>query len=236
MFKVLIVEDTPAEADVLRGFLARYAAEKDLELSVEVLGSALEFIDARRVADLVLMDIDMPGINGMEAAQIMRGYDEQTPLIFVTNLAQYAVRGYSVDALDFVVKPVEYHDFAMRLDRAVRIMGRNARSTLALPTQDGIAVVSHSDLLFIDMLKHDVCYHLVDGRVLHERGTMRATAEKLGEDEFLKMSSGCLVNMGRITKIGAESVTVADGTELFFSRSQKRAALERLSNFIGRSI
>ena len=232
MFKVLIVEDTPAEADVLRGFLARYAAEKRLELNVETLGSALEFIEARRAADLVLMDIDMPGINGMEAAQIMRGYDAQTPLIFVTNLAQYAVRGYSVDALDFVVKPVEYHDFAMRLDRAVRIMTRNARSTIALPTEDGVAVVAHSDLLFVGMLKHDVCYHLADGRVLRERGTMRATAQRLG----VKVSSGCLVNMGCVTRIGAESVTVADGTELFFSRSQKKAALERLANFVGRSI
>ena len=154
----------------------------------------------------------------------------------MTNLAQYAVRGYSVDALDFVVKPVEYHDFAMRLDRAVRIMTRNARSTIALPTEDGVAVVAHSDLLFVDMLKHDVCYHLADGRVLRERGTMRATAQRLGEDEFVKVSSGCLVNMGCVTRIGAESVTVADGTELFFSRSQKKAALERLANFVGRSI
>ena len=63
MYRVLIVEDTPAEADALRGFLERYAAEKGLELGIEVLGSALEFIDLRRTADLVLMDIDMPGIN-----------------------------------------------------------------------------------------------------------------------------------------------------------------------------
>ena len=236
MYRVLIVEDTPAEADALRGFLERYAAEKGLELGIEVLGSALEFIDLRRTADLVLMDIGMPGINGMEAAQIMRGYDTQTPLIFVTNLAQYAVRGYSVDALDFVVKPVEYHDFAMRLDRALRIMARNARSTMALPTEDGIAVVACSDILYVDMLKHDVRYHLSDGRVLRERGTMRAVAEKLRADEFLKISSGCLVNMGRIVRVGSESVTVSDGAELFFSRSQKRPGLEKLANFIGRSI
>lgn len=236
MYRVLIVEDTPAEANTLRGFLERYAAEKDLELNIEVLGSALEFIDGRHPADLVLMDIDMPGINGMEAAQVMRAHDTQTPLIFVTNLAQYAVRGYSVDALDFVVKPVEYHDFAMRLDRAVRIMARNTRSTLALPTEDGVAVVSHADLLYVDMLKHDVCYHLADGRVLKERGTMRAAAERLGEDEFLKVSSGCLVNMGCVTRIGSDSVTMADGAEIFFSRSQKKAALERLANFVGRSI
>ena len=59
MYRVLIVEDTPAEADLLRALLARYSAEKDVELSATVMSSALEFIESRRVADLVLMDIDM---------------------------------------------------------------------------------------------------------------------------------------------------------------------------------
>ena len=69
MYRVLIVEDTPAEADALRGFLERYAAEKGLELGIEVLGSALEFIDLRRTADLVLMDIDMPVLDGIRATE-----------------------------------------------------------------------------------------------------------------------------------------------------------------------
>ncbi len=66
------------------------------------------------------MDIDLPGINGMEAAQLLREENATTPLIFVTNLAQYAVKGYQVDALDFMVKPVGYGDFAMRMGRAMR--------------------------------------------------------------------------------------------------------------------
>ena len=156
MYRVLIVEDTPAEADLMRALLCRYSAEKGVELSATVLTSALEFIESRRAADLVLMDIDMPGINGMEAAEVFRTYDTETPLIFVTNLAKYAVRGYSVDALDFVVKPVEYPDLAMRLDRAVRVMERNAGATLALPTVDGVRVVACRDVLYVDLLRHDV--------------------------------------------------------------------------------
>lgn len=236
MYRILIVEDTPAEADVLRAHLSRYAGEKNLQLAVSVLGSALEFINSDHVADLVLMDIDMPGINGMEAAQIMRTYDQTTPLIFVTNLAQYAVKGYAVDALDFVVKPVEYHDFAMRMDRAVRVMERNARHTLALPTADGVRVVPCSEVAYVNMLKHDVCYHLADGSVLRERGSLKAAEARLAGQGFLRISSGCLVNMGQVTHIGSASVTVGDGTELFYSRSQRRRALETLANYVGRSI
>lgn len=236
LFKVFIVEDTPGEADELRGFVERYGKQVGEDFQVEVLASALEFVNSRRSADLVLMDIDMPGINGMEAAEIFRGYDAATPLIFVTNLAQYAVRGYSVDALDFVVKPVEYPDFAMRMDRALRVMRRNAQSTIALPTSEGVRVIPLSDLVFIDMLKHDVCYHLADGSVLRERGSMREAAEQLGEKGFLKISSGCLINMACVVRVGGESVEMADGTELYFSRSQRKRALETLANYLGRSI
>lgn len=237
MHRILIVEDTPTEADVLRAHLARYAAEKGLRFSVEVLGSALEFVNSRHAADLVFMDIDMPGINGIEAAEILRTYDQTTPLVFVTNLAQYAVQGYRVDALDFVVKPVEYYDFAMRMDRAVRIMARNAGRTLALPTESGVRVIPCSEIAYVDMLKHDVRYHPADGsEPLRERGSLRAAEGRLAGQGFLRISSGCLVNMSHVTHIGPASVTMTDGAELFYSRSQRRHALETLANFVGRSI
>ena len=224
MYRVLIVEDTPAEADLLRALLGRYSAEKGVELSATVMTSALEFIESRRAADLVLMDIDMPGINGMEAAEVFRTYDAETPLIFVTNLAQYAVRGYSVDALDFVVKPVEYPDLAMRLDRAVRVMERNAGTTLALPTADGVRVVASRDVLYVDLLRHDVQYHLAGGDVLSMRGSLKAAEAQLIEavpGGFVRVSSGCLVNMAQVARIEGDGVTAADGQKIFFSRSQK---------------
>lgn len=237
MYRMLIVEDTPAEADVLRGHLLRYAREKGLQFHVETLGSALEFINSSHAADLVFMDIQMPGINGMEAAQVMRTYDQATPIVFVTNLAQYAVQGYQVDAVDFVVKPVEYHDFAMRMDRAMRFVERNAGSTVALPTQDGVRVVRQRDISYVDMLKHDVIYHLADtSECLRERGSLKAAEAKLDAQSFLRISSGCLINMARVARIGRDSVVTDNGTELFFSRSQRRHALEKLANYVGGSI
>ena len=236
MYRALIIEDTPAEAEALRAHLARWSAERDVPLNVEVLPSALEFVNSRLAADLILMDIDLPGVNGMEAAQILRTYDAQTPLIFVTNLAQYAVRGYAVDALDFVVKPVEYHDFALRMNRALRVMERLHASTVALPTDDGVRVVAQSDIAYVDMLKHDVCYHLASGEELRERGSLRAAEQTLDQSLFLRINSGCLVNMGQVRHIGPASVTMSEGTELYFSRSQKKYALETLANYVGRSI
>ena len=137
MYRALIVEDDPQAAETLRAHLERYAAERGTSFSVEILPSALEFLEGTRPADVVFMDIGLPGVSGMEAAEVMRQTDELTPLIFVTDLAQYAVRGYQVDALDFMVKPVTYEDFALRMGRAMRVMARNAHAAVSIPTADG---------------------------------------------------------------------------------------------------
>lgn len=235
-YRILIVEDSPAEADVLRGHLDRYAAERGLSFVVTVLSSAVEFVNASHPADLIFMDIDLPGINGMEAAQILRGYDEQTPLVFVTNLAQYAIKGYQVDALDFMVKPVAYDDFSLRMDRAMRMVRRTSKGTVAIPTPDGIRVVRLDDVLYVDIVKHDLHYHLAgEPNPLRVRGTITKVAEELAEKDFLKIAASCVINMAQVARIRATSVVMSDGTELFFSRSQRKAALERLTAYVGRS-
>lgn len=146
MPNIALVEDEPEAADVLAAFIARYADEKGLELAVTRFGNAMDFEMTHQHFDLVFMDIQMPGINGMEAAQLMRTYDSETPIIFVTNLAQYAVKGYEVDALDFIVKPVTYFNFRMRMDKAMRRIRRNASRSIAIGTRDGMRVVALSDM------------------------------------------------------------------------------------------
>ena len=120
MYRIALVEDELDAADALAAFLDRYAQERGLDFALARFTNAMDFELTKESFDLVFMDIQMPGINGMEAAHLLRTYDEVTPIVFVTNLAQYAVRGYEVDALDFIVKPVTYFNFRMRMDKAMR--------------------------------------------------------------------------------------------------------------------
>ena len=236
MYRILIVEDTPAEADALVACLRRYEAEHAQPLVVEVIGSAFEFLGSRHACDLIFMDIDMPGITGMEAAQALRARDEQTPLVFVTNLAQYAVKGYEVDALGFLVKPIRYEDFIPCMERALRVVRRNVGTTLRIPTVDGLRVVPVADVLYVDILRHDLYYHLAgEPEVLRVRGSILAAAEQLGEG-FVKVSASCLANMAQVKLVRQGSVLMADGTELFFSRGCRKAALETIASYVGRSL
>lgn len=234
MYRALILEDDPAAADALRAYLARFGAEKGIRFHVEVLSSALELLNGDHPCDIYFLDIGLPGINGMEAAQIIRQTDEATPIVFVTDLAQYAVRSYSVDALDFMLKPVRYEDFALRMGRALRALQRNAGATLSLPTADGLRIVRLADVIYVEILKHDLYWH-IDGEAepIRQRGSLKAAAEELGTQSFCRVAASHIVNMAHVIRLRGAAITMSDGTELAISRSRKAEATAAFARFAG---
>lgn len=234
MYRALIVEDDPQAAATLRSHLTRFGAERGVGFSVETLGTAIELLDGHHTADILFLDIGLPGISGMEAAQIIRKKDEVTPIVFVTDLAQYAVAGYAVDALDFMVKPVAYEDFALRMGRALRVMERNAGGSVTIPTPEGLRVVREQDIVYVEILKHDLYWHVVgEPEALRQRGSLTAVAEKLGPALFCRVSASHLVNMGQVKLVRGGGVVLSDGTAIDFTRTYKKSALEALARYMG---
>ena len=237
MYRILMVEDDEREAETLRHSLERYARENNLEFQVSWERSALGATSGDAKFDLIFMDIGLPGINGMEAATLIRTYDSETPIIFVTNLAQYAVKGYQVDALDFMVKPVGYGDFAMRMGRALKAMEKNATHTMALPTSAGTRVVDVRDIVFVELEKHDLLYHVAGlAQPLRRRGSISGAREELPQGLFITVSQGCLASMAHVSAVLADSLQMDDGTTLYFSRSRKKPCLETLARYFGGTI
>ncbi|MBQ9057553.1 MAG: response regulator transcription factor [Atopobiaceae bacterium] len=171
-YRILSIEDNPEEAKLLTSHVERYAAERELDLQLIWKKTAFDLVDAHEKFDLVFLDIELPGINGMEAAELIRSYDSETPIIFVTNLAQYAVKGYEVDALDFVVKPVTYFDFRLRMDKAMRVISRHAKHSITIPITGGFRVVNASDIIYVEVSNHDLRYVLVGDEELTARGSL----------------------------------------------------------------
>ena len=237
MPKIAIVEDEADAADALAAFINRYGTEKNEEFAIVRFSSAMDFEVTRQRFDLVFMDIQMPGINGMEAAHLMRTYDSETPIIFVTNLAQYAVKGYEVDALEFIVKPVTYFNFRMRMERAMRRIARNGERSVVINTREGIRVANLSDIEYVAVNKHDLSYHLAnEDEPLVVYGSLRAFEEEVAGGPFVRISNSCLVNMNRIRSVHGGSLRTHGGQELFFSRSRKREAVATITGFLGGSI
>lgn len=232
MYRFLIIEDEAATAATLQKLIARYLAEHGAEAQVDWMRSAFDFIGFKQRWDLIFMDIGLPGISGMEAAQMLRERDGETLLVFVTDLAQYAVKGYEVDALDFVVKPVNYQSLSMRLDRALRILGQRSARNIYLATRYGARVFPATSLVYAEVRGHNLEYHLED-EVIVVRGTMSGLESEMDSAQFIRISNSCLVNADRIRSIKGSTVRMATGDELTISRTRKRGALEALSDYFG---
>ena len=234
MHRILMIEDSDEAANTLQSHIDRYAAETGIKCSVTRKISAFDLAGGDEAHyDLIFLDIELPGINGMEAAEAMREHDPETPIIFVTNLAQYAVHGYAVDALDFVVKPVEYYDFKLRMDKAVRKIGRTEQRSLRIPSESGFRIVSVADVCYIDVSNHDLAIHLACGETAIMRATLSKMEEELAGTTFVRISNSCLINADRIHSINGSIVRMSTGDELAISRTKKKSALEALASYYG---
>jgi DNA-binding LytR/AlgR family response regulator len=234
MLRILMVEDNESEARALHDCLEAFAAERGDDFAISWEKSAFDLSEASRTADLIFMDINLPGINGMEAAEILRTYDAETPLVFVTNLAQYAVRGYRVDALDFIVKPVTYESVSACLKRAMRVVRRRSDRPLSISTKNGVRVIDLRDLLYVDVQRHDLFYHIVgEAEPFRIRGSLSEAAGKLDGASFVRVSSSHLVNMAHIKNVAGDEITLSDGSVVYFSRAKRKDALAQIARYLG---
>lgn len=123
MIRIGIVDDEKQERDQLKQALARFGAENGTELNVQEFDCAAVYLAAQdRNFDILYLDIDMPQMSGMELAEKIRETDQDVILIFCTNLQQFALNGYSVGALGFIVKPIQWYSFHMYLTRALKVL------------------------------------------------------------------------------------------------------------------
>ena len=236
-YQVLIVEDNADERSWLRGCVEKYASEHNDEFAITEYESAIPLIEASRAFDLIFLDINLPcGINGMEAARILRTYDETTQIVFVTDLAQYAVRGYEVDALGFIVKPISYYGISRYLDKALRVIRRNIGKNITVPLKRGLRMFPSTELVFAETAGHNLVYHLASGQPITARGSLSKLVEELEGEPFVRIASSFLVNMDHVRAIEEGSVVMSTGETLYFTRARKKEALATITSYLGGSI
>lgn len=232
---IAVVEDIKAHAEKLTGFLERYQKEADLRMDVLCYSGGTEFLKAfRKQFDLILLDVVMDGMDGIETARQIRRLDDAVAIIFVTNLAQYAVRGYEVDALDFILKPVSYFAFSERLGRALKRIRSRGKQYVMIGDRNGSQRLDLDEIYYVDRTGHSLTYHTASGDY-SVIGTLKDAEKLLGAHHFMRCNNGYLVSLKHVDGV-QDGCAIVNGERLLISRAKKNSFMEALTDYIGSTI
>ena len=231
-YLIAMIEDSPGDAQTIRDYLDRYSAEHNVTFEIKAFTDCRTFLTGYLpVYDLVLMDINLPDINGMEAAARLRRMDQSVTLVFITSLARYAAKGYEVDATDFLVKPVSYPNFETKLRRALNRCSYFSERFFLIPIPDGVYRISPTRIKYIETSGHALIYHTTEG-VIHSSGLLKDVEQRLDRRQFVRCNRCYLVNLA-YAKIIRDHVLIIDGDELQISRPKRKTFLAALNDYLG---
>lgn len=231
MIRLAIVDDDHASVEELKRLVSDYLTAQERDFVIHTYYDGSELIMDYRKFDLIFLDIKMEKIGGLEIARMIHKMDENTIIVFVTRMAQYAIHGYEVNALDFLLKPVDAASTAHVLSKALHILDSRSGTTLLLKTAEGLTSLSTNEILYIEVYNHDLIYHTQRGE-FRVRSRLAEAEEQLRGHHFCLSSRSCLVNLLHVSSVRGDCVMVGD-TPLPLSRGRRREFIQQFTNYVG---
>lgn len=237
MIRITILEDEKKQRSILKKYLNDYQKEHtDTSFIIEEYENSHDLLKQYRCdTDILILDIYLEDMLGTDVARHIRKMDSNVIIIFITNLAQYAIEGYEVQATDYILKPLSYPSFCTKMERILRILSHRELGTLLnLKNKEGIACLSASNILYLEIIDHDIFIHTTDGEVVKQWGSLTKFEELLKNDHFVRCNSCYLVNLKYVTGVKGENVIVKD-KKLLMSKPRRKEFLQSLARYRGGS-
>lgn len=233
MITVAVVEDDPRDLQTLLDYIRRASAEAGVEVDVLPFHSGEDFLDRYPAGcDVAFLDIDMPGLNGVATARAVRATDQRVAIVFVTNMYQFALEGYEVRALDFLVKPVRFQSFTAAFRRALDAVRTQRPTYVELDFDKDRRLVEVGSILYAETKGKKLVVHTRHGDEPCN-GPLKELERRLGDAGFAYPHQSYLVNLRHVEHVGATEVVVA-GVELPLSRYKRRDFVQALTAYVGK--
>lgn len=229
--RIGILEDEVLEQKITLEHVSRFFSTNDIEYEYFVSNNAEDFLkhDLTSV-DIVLLDIIMDGEkNGFDVAKIIREKNNKVAIIFLTKTVQYAIKGYQVRAIDYMLKPLIYEDFSLKMTMFLKSLFNDERKEHVFKCKDKIIKIKEKNIKYIDIYKHYLTLYCVDGEYV-TRGSMLEIS-KILSNNFSRCSSNCFINLMHLEEIRKDDAVV-DGKLIKITAKYKKQFLKDLSLYL----
>ena len=215
-----VCDDNKEELDVILSLLDEWQAGRGIPLRRKAFQSASELLDAARRErfTLYLLDVMMPGMDGLEAAREIRQFDDAAEIVFLSTSPGFAYESYGVRALNYLLKPVGREKLFALLDQ-VCLREQKPRETLTLKTATTIIRVPYANISYVEVMGKRVYFHLVDGDTREVAGSLKDfEAGLLSRPEFMRVHRSYIVNMFQVEQLSSAGLRTFLGENLPVSR------------------
>ncbi len=224
--RIAICDDEVFYREQISGLTQKYAMQnKSKEITVTVFTHAEELLDdvnKNGGFDIYILDVIMPGMNGIELAKTLRekGFDEK--IIYLTTSDEFAVASYRVNASDYIIKPASENEFVSSLDRVVKTVSDIKDKFILIKTKDGSVKLNFDNLIYAELTKRTVIYHLRDGKTIESiyirTNFGDAVKDLVCDNRFIFCGKSLLLNLHHILSVQSEAIIFDSSDKVFASK------------------
>ena len=235
MISISVCDDNIDELTNMARLINQYRIDKHLDCEYTVFQNGFELIsvlEKGRSFNLYCLDIIMPAFTGIDVAKEIRRFDKIAPIIFFTSSSEFALQSYSVNAINYVLKPISKEKLFLAIDSAIDHMKLEHDDSIVVNSADGIQRILLSNLVYVEVIGRNVFYHLYSGRVIKCIDSFVSVSETLLKHNcFIKTHRSYIVNMRYTDTIGNNKMTLQTLSSIPIAQGKTREIKERYLAF-----
>lgn len=231
MITIAICDDEKQTLDQIRKLVSVFFREKNMEVSIVCFPGGEELLRYDRSVDILFLDIQMNGIDGMETARKLRSRNFRGFLIFITVLREMVFQSFEVQAYDYLVKPVEEKKFVGTMERLIVSMNNVSEERLLVQKGYERSIVPFADIIYAEIIDRKVYLHLASSEVVDFYDRIENLEERL-DSRFFRCHRSYLINMQYLKSYKNGVAYMEGGKEIPISRLRSKAFSEVILQYM----
>lgn len=224
LIKCIITDDEPIARKGLQGYIEKISFLQLTGICEDAV--QLNTLIKQQPVDLLFLDIEMPYITGIE---FLQNTVQPPKVIFTTAYEQYAIKGYELDILDYLLKPISFDRFLKAANKAYDYFKGTGTDHLFVKTDNRLEKINFNDLLFVEAMENYVALYTADKKMI-THSTLKALQEKLPPGKFIQPHKSYLVNINCISSIEGNILHLGGKFQVPISKYLKEETMEKIVN------